>query len=216
MSETAWDAMDAFIEETLLGEDAVLDRALAACRAAGLPDIAVSPAQGKMLMLLARMCGARRILEVGALGGYSAIWLARALPADGELVTLEYEPRHANVARSNLSAAGFGDIARVEVGAAIDLLPRLAAPFDFTFIDADKAGYPAYFEWAVKLSRPGSVIVLDNMVREGRVLNPGGEPNAEGARRTYADIAADPRVEATTIQTVGAKGWDGFCLVRVI
>jgi predicted O-methyltransferase YrrM len=215
MSEAAWSAMDDYIGEVLLGPDTALERALAESRAAGLPDIAVSPAQGKMLMLLAQMQGARRILEIGTLGGYSAIWLARALPTDGELVTLEYEPRHAEVARRNLAAAGFAGRAKVSVGAAIDLLPTLRGPFDFVFVDADKASYPAYLEWSVKLSRPGGVIVLDNMVRAGRVLDPMGEPNAEGARRTYAAIAADPRLDATAIQTVGAKGWDGFCLVRV-
>lgn len=215
MSQEAWSDVDRYITENLLGPDPALDAALADSDRAGLPAIAVAPPQGKLLMLLAQMAGARRILEVGTLGGYSTIWLARALPADGRLVTLEYEPHHAEVARRNLARAGLADRVEVKVGAAIDTLPKLEGPFDFIFLDADKAGYPAYFEWSLKLSRPGTVIVADNVVREGRMLAPRGEPNAEGVRRFYELVAACPRVTATAVQTVGAKGWDGFCLVRV-
>jgi len=215
MNFDSWTAVDHFIADALLGPDKVLDEVLAESEAAGLPPIAVAPPQGKMLMLLAQIAGARRILEVGTLGGYSTVWLARALPPNGELVSLEYAPRHAEVARRNLARAGFADRVEVKVGAAIDILPTLTGPFDFIFLDADKAGYPAYFEWAVKLARPGTVIVADNVVREGRVLDPSGEPNAEGVRRFYDLVAAEPRVTATAIQTVGLKGWDGFCLARV-
>jgi predicted O-methyltransferase YrrM len=215
MSKTQWEAVDAFIDEALLGPDPVLEATLAQSRGWGLPEINVAPNQGKFLMLLAQIQGARRILEIGTLGGYSTIWLARALPADGELVTLEYEPRHAEVARRNLDAAGLACPVEIKVGPALETLPTLEGPFDFVFIDADKTGYPAYFEWALRLSRPGSVIVADNVVREGRVLDPKGEPNAEAVHRMYALVAADPRVSATAVQTVGVKGWDGFCLMRV-
>jgi predicted O-methyltransferase YrrM len=215
MSEVDWTAVDNYIAEVLLADDPVLEAALAGSRAAGLPDIAVAPNQGKLLMLLAQMQGARRILEIGTLGGYSAIWLARALPPDGELVTLEYDPRHAEVARRNLAAAGLACGVEVRVGDARATLATLEGPFDFVFIDADKASYPTYFEWALKLSRPGAAIVVDNVIREGRVLDPKGDPNAEGVRRMNALIAAEPRVSATAVQTVGVKGWDGFCLIRV-
>jgi predicted O-methyltransferase YrrM len=196
--------------------DPILDAALADSAAAGLPAINVAPNQGKLLMLLAQMAGARRILEIGTLGGYSAIWLARALPKDGQLVTLEYAPKHAEVARRNIARAGFKDQVEVKVGAASDILPGLAGPFDFIFIDADKTGYPDYFRQAVRLSRPGTVIVADNVVRGGRVLQPGDDPNALAVRRMNELIAAEPRVAATAVQTVGSKGWDGFCLMRIV
>jgi predicted O-methyltransferase YrrM len=215
MSDDAWAKVDAFLNETLLGPDPVLDAALADSAAAGLPPINVAPNQGKMLMLLAQAAGARRILEVGTLGGYSTIWLARALPADGRLVTLEYSPKHAEVARANLARAGFAGQVEVRVGAASETLPALEGPFDFIFIDADKPGYPDYFRRALKLSRPGTVIVTDNMIRAGKVADPQGDANAEGVRRMLELAAAEPRVDATAVQTVGAKGWDGFCLIRV-
>jgi predicted O-methyltransferase YrrM len=210
-----WSAVDAYLVETLQGEDPVLEAALADSAAAGLPAINVAPNQGKLLQLLAQIQGARRILEIGTLGGYSTIWLARALPADGRLITLEYAPRHAEVARRNLARAGLADRVEVKVGAAVETLPTLEGPFDFVFIDADKANYPAYFAGALKLARPGAVIVADNVVRRGKVIAPDGDADALGVRRMHELIAAEPRVSATAIQTVGAKGWDGFTLVRV-
>jgi predicted O-methyltransferase YrrM len=215
MSNDAWNAVDRYLTETLLAPDPALDAALADSHAGGLPAINVAPNQGKLLMLLAQMAGAGRILEIGTLGGYSTIWLARALPPEGSLVTLEYEPRHAEVARKNLARAGFAAQVEVKVGAAIDTLPGLDGPFDFIFIDADKNNYPDYFRWSLKLARPGTVIVADNVVRAGKVLEPGDDANALGVRRMNELIAAEPRVTATAVQTVGSKGWDGFCLVRV-
>jgi len=215
MSQTGWAAVDDYLVEALLEADPVLDAALADSDAAGLPQIAVAPNQGKLLMLLAQTCGARRILEIGTLGGYSAIWLARALPADGRLVSLEYDPRHAEVARKNLARAGFAGRAEVRVGRGVDLLPQVEGPIDFTFIDADKASNPDYFEGALRLSRAGSLIVVDNVVRGGAVTDPNGDANVQGIRRMNAMIAAEPRVTATAVQTVGSKGWDGFCLIRV-
>jgi len=215
MSQEAWNQVDDYIVDTLLTADPVLDAALADSAAAGLPAINVAPNQGKLLMLLAQMAGARRILEIGTLGGYSTIWLARALPAGGRLVTLEYAPNHAEVARRNLARAGFAEQVEVKVGAALDTLPGLQGPFDFIFIDADKSSYPDYFLWSLRLARPGAVIVADNVVRAGKVLQPGNDANALGVRRMNEMIAAEPRVAATAVQTVGAKGWDGFCLIRV-
>jgi predicted O-methyltransferase YrrM len=215
MSEEAWTAVDRLLVETLLPPDAVLTAALADSDAGGLPAINVAPNQGKLLMLLAQMAGARRILEVGTLGGYSTIWLARALPADGRLTTLEYSPKHAEVARRNIERAGFADRVEVKVGAAIDTLPTLTGAYDFVFIDADKQGYPDYFRWAVKLSQPGTVIVADNVVRAGKVLAPAGDAMAEGVLRMMELAAAEPRISATAVQTVGSKGWDGFALIRV-
>jgi predicted O-methyltransferase YrrM len=215
MNQDAWTKVDGYLTKALLAPDPVLDAALADSAAAGLPAINVAPNQGKLLMLLAQMAGARRILEIGTLGGYSTIWLARALPADGQLVSLEYDPRHAEVARKNLARAGFERQVEVKVGSAIDTLPGLDGPFDFIFIDADKSGYPDYFRWSLKLARPGTVIVADNVVRAGKVLQPGDDANALGVLRMNELIAAEPRVAATAVQTVGSKGWDGFCLVRV-
>jgi predicted O-methyltransferase YrrM len=215
-----WAAVDHLVGAQLLGEDAALRAALEANAAAGLPGIDVSPAQGKMLHLLARLAGARRILEIGTLGGYSTIWLARALPADGRLVTLELQQRHAEVARSNLERAGCADRVDVRTGPALDTLAAMRAagepPFDLVFIDADKPSNPAYFEAALALSRPGTAIVVDNVVREGAVADAASEdPKVVGTRAMFAAIAARPDVSATVIQTVGVKKWDGFLLAVV-
>lgn len=216
MDQDAFTAVDAYLTEALLDRDEVLDQALSDARAAGLPMINVAPNQGKMLQILAASLGAQRILEIGALAGYSTIWLARALPPDGQLVTLEFSPKHAEVARRNLQRAGLADRVEIRVGRALESLPDLRSPFDFVFIDADKENNPGYFEWALKLSRPGTLIVVDNVVREGRVTSHLGEPAVDGIRRMNELIAAEPRVTATAVQTVGSKGWDGFCLVRVL
>lgn len=216
MNQDAFTAVDAYLVEALLERDEILDQALSDSRAAGLPAINVAPNQGKLLQLLAEMVGATRILEIGTLGGYSTIWLARALPPDGQLITLEYEPKHAEVARRNIQRAGLADRVEVKVGPAIETLPSLRGHFDFSFIDADKASNPDYFAWALKLSRPGSVIVVDNVVREGRVVDAKGDEAIQGIRRMNAMVAAEPRVTATAVQTVGSKGWDGFCLIRVL
>lgn len=218
MTEPAWTEVDRYLLDTLHGDDPVLAEVLRRNQLAGLPAIDVSALQGRLLHLLARMHGAKRILEVGTLGGYSAIWLARALPDDGHLITLEYEPAHADVARSNLAAAGVASKVDVRVGAALDTLPQLQplAPFDFIFIDADKPNYPGYVDWAVRLSRPGSVIVLDNVVRRGAIVDAhGGDANVEGTRAALQWLGQHPRLRSTAIQTVGAKGWDGFALAIV-
>lgn len=220
MSATLWAEMDDYIVERLLPADPVLEEALAASTAAGLPAISVSAAQGQMLHLFARMIGAKRILEIGTLGGYSAIFLARALPADGKLVTLEFEPRHAEVAAANLARAGLSDKVDLRVGRAIDTLPKLEVegqgPFDLVFIDADKPSNPDYLHWALRLSRPGTVIICDNVVRSGKVLDAEStDANVIGVRRLFDLAGADPRLSATAVQTVGAKGYDGFALLRV-
>ncbi|MFG1381863.1 O-methyltransferase [Xanthobacter versatilis] len=220
MSATLWAEMDDYIVERLLPADPVLEEALAASAKAGLPAISVSAAQGQMLHLFARMIGARRILEIGTLGGYSAIFLARALPADGKLVTLEFEPRHAEVARANLARAGLSDKVDLRVGRAIDTLPKLEAegqgPFDLIFIDADKPSNPDYLHWALRLSRPGTVIICDNVVRSGKVLDSeSSDANVIGVRRLFDLAGADPRLSSTAVQTVGAKGYDGFALLLV-
>ena len=216
----AWSAVDRYFGELLTPLDPALDEALAASTAAGLPAIAVTPLQGKLLHLLARMQRPRAILEVGTLGGYSTIWLARALEPGGRVVTLELDPKHAEVAQANLARAGVAGAVELRVGRAIDALPRLAAegrgPFDFIFIDADKAGIPEYFEWAVKLARPGTAIVVDNVVRDGAVVDATStDANVLGVRRFAEKLAGDARVSATTVQTVGAKGYDGFTLAVV-
>ncbi|SDC08776.1 O-methyltransferase [Actinokineospora iranica] len=218
MTETLWTTVDDYLCAALLPEDPILDAALRRCDAAGLPPIAVAPNQGKLLNLLARVRGARRVLEIGTLGGYSAIWLGRALPPRGRLVTLEFDPRHAEVARENLAEAGLGGIAEVRVGAALETLPTLVddEPFDFVFIDADKPNNPHYFTWALRLTRPGGVIVVDNVVRGGAIADAGSaDPAVVGTRALHELIAAEPRVEATAVQTVGAKGHDGFTLILV-
>ena len=215
-----WREVDRYVVDQLVVTDPGLTLALSDSAAAGLPAINVAPNQGKLLHLWARMVGARSILEVGTLGGYSTIWLARALPAGGRLVTLEAEPRHAEVAAANLDRAGVGDVVDIVVGPALDTLPVLAeegrGPFDLTFIDADKSGNADYFQWAVRLSRPGSVIVVDNVVRGGAVADAGSDdPAVVGTRRLFEAVASEPRVSATAVQTVGSKGHDGFLLAIV-
>ena len=211
-------AVDNYIAAKLLGADLVLDAALAAAAAAGLPPIGVAPVQGKLLHLLVQMAGARRVLEVGTLGGYSTIWLARALPAGGRLVTLEIDAAHAAVARANLERAGLAALVEVRTGPALDSLQAMppTEPFDFVFIDADKANNAAYLAHALRLSRPGTVIVVDNVVREGRLLDADSDdPRVIGSRALFDAVAAEPRLSATAIQTVGAKHWDGFLLAVV-
>ena len=220
MSEELWSAVDSYLVERLLGADPVLDAALKANADAGLPSIDVSPTQGKLLHLLARMRGAKRILEIGTLGGYSTIWLARALPADGKLISLEFEPKHARVARGNIESAGLAGRVEVRVGAALDSLPKLhaegAEPFDFIFVDADKENIPAYFEWSLRMARAGTAIVVDNVVREGEIIDADSvDPRVQGCRRFYEMLSGDQRVSATAIQTVGSKGHDGFALLVV-
>jgi len=219
MGGDLWTAVDDYFDDALVPSDPVLDAALAAGEEAGLPRIGVAPNQGKMLQLLARTQGARRILEVGTLAGYSTIWLARALPADGILITLEIDPKHAEVARANIERAGFGDRVALRLGPALATLPKIAAEgrtFDMVFIDADKPANADYFTWAVELSRPGTLIVVDNVVRRGEVIDPGrDDPDVVGVRRLNDVIRADPRVTALAIQTVGRKGHDGFVLARV-
>jgi predicted O-methyltransferase YrrM len=220
MTEQTWIAVERYITDLLVPPDPALDGALAASDAAGLPPIAVDPAQGKFLMLLAMIADARAILEIGTLGAYSTIWLARALPATGELVTLELDPGHAEVARANIAEAGLADLVDIRVGPALDSLAALDSegegPFDLVFVDADKAGYPAYLDWALKLTCPGSVIVFDNVVRDGEVIDAAStDPGVVGTRRLLDMLAAEPRVSATAIQTVGSKGHDGFALALV-
>ena len=215
VTQPLWSAVDDYWTTKLHAPDDALDAATADSAAGGLPPIAVTAPMGKFLHLLARAAGARRILEIGTLGGYSTIWLARALPPDGRLITLEYEAKHAEVARRNIERAGLAGRVEVMVGAAMETLPSLKGPFDFIFIDADKPSNPDYFQCALKLSRPGSVIVVDNVIRSGGVANPKGDASARGTRRMNEMIAAEPRVMATAVQTVGSKGWDGFCLIRV-
>ena len=217
MSDPVWTAVDDYIADHLIGHDDALEAALAANAAGGLPAIDVSTAQGKMLHLLARMAGARRILEVGTLGGYSTIWLARALPDEGRLVTLELEPHHAEVARSNIARAGFAEKVDLRVGPAIESLNAMIAvgegPFDFIFIDADKPGNVAYLRAAIALGRPGTTIIVDNVVREGGVLDADSDDERiQGTRALFAAVAAEPQLSATAVQTVGAKKWDGFLL----
>ena len=216
-----WTAVDDYFTGLLRPSDPVLDESLAASAAAGLPAIQVSPLQGRLLRLLAQTQGARSILEIGTLGGYSTIWLARALPADGRLVTLEYESRHAEVARDNLARAGLADMVEVRVGAALESLLQLEAesrgPFDGIFIDADKPAYPEYLSWSLRLSRPGSLIIADNVVRNGAVIDAGShDAGVQGIRRFHELLAAEPRLSATVVQTVGVKGYDGFALARVL
>lgn len=221
MAIDQWTEVDDYISNLLVASDSVLEQALIDSRMAGLPPIHVSPNQGKLLQILARALRARSILEIGTLGGYSAIWMGRALPADGHLITLEANPLHAEVARTNIGRAGLNHIVSVRPGKALDTLPVLAeeklGPFDLTFIDADKPNNPGYFEWALKLSHRGSVIVVDNVVRNGAVQDPNSsDPNVLGVRRMNELIAAEPRVSATAIQTVGSKGYDGFAVILVV
>jgi predicted O-methyltransferase YrrM len=211
-----WDEVDRYISDTLVQPDAALSAALEASNAAGLPAISVSPAHGKLLWLLARTLQAKRILEIGTLGGYSAIWLARGLAPGGRLITLEALDKHAAVARENLARAGLADTVDVRLGPALDTLPHLAGPFDLVFIDADKQNNAEYFRWALTLSRRGSLIVVDNVVRDGAVVDARSRDAAvQGVRQLYELMAAEPRVAATAVQTVGVKGYDGFAVALV-
>jgi predicted O-methyltransferase YrrM len=217
MTQSTWSAVDDYISSLYVPSDPALDAALAASDAANLPAINVTPNQGKLLMLLATLHGARTILEFGTLGGYSTIWLACALPPDGKIVTLEYDPKHAAVARQNIARAGFTDRVDVRVGKALDLLPAIEAehlhPFDLFFLDADKPNNPNYLEWSIRLSRPGSVIIADNVVRDGAVLDAqSSDASVQGIRRFNEMFASHPRIQATAVQTVGSKGYDGFAI----
>jgi predicted O-methyltransferase YrrM len=221
MTQELWTSVDRYICDLFVPPDSGLDGALEASAAGGLPAIQVSPAQGKLLCLLARLMGARNILEIGTLGGYSTIWLARGLVKGGRVVTLEYDTKHADVARSNIARAGLANMVELRLGRAVDTLPQLAAegrgPFDLIFIDADKQGYPLYLEWSLKLARIGTLIVADNVVRDGKVIDPASEDtNVQGVRRFNELVAADARLSATIIQTVGAKGYDGLAFAQVV
>ncbi len=221
MSQEIWTAVDSYISATLLPSDSVLHEVLKNNTASGLPQIDLAPNQGKLLYLLAKIRGAKRILEIGTLGGYSTIWLARALPSDGTLVTLELDPKHAEVAKANIAHAGFASKVELRLGPALESLSKLheevAPHFDFIFIDADKSGYPAYLDWSLRLSKPGSVIVADNVIRDGAVIDAdSNDPSVQGVRRFLEKVAADPRLEATALQTVGTKGYDGFALALVV
>jgi caffeoyl-CoA O-methyltransferase len=214
-----WIAVDEYITG-LFPSDPALEMVLQATRAAGMPQINVSPVQGRLLHVLALTCGARKILEIGTLAGYSAIWMARALPADGKLITLEADPKHADVARANIAHAGLADRIEVRLGVALEALPQIAAegegPFDLIFIDADKMNLTTYFDWAVRLARPGSLIIADNVIRSGEVLNASGaDVGLQGVRRFNEALAADRRVTATIVQMVGSKGYDGMALAVV-
>ncbi len=220
METERWRAVEDYFSDLLVRPDAALTAAIERSEAAGLPAISVSPSQGKLLHLLARAIGASRILEVGTLGGYSAIWLARALPDDGYLLTLEADPAHAEVARANLAGVGVADLVEVRIGRALDALPQIAAerqgPFDLVFIDADKPSTADYFQWALRLSRPGSLIVVDNVVRGGEIIDAtASDLGIAGIRRFNELLAAEPRVSAAAIQTVGSKGYDGFAIALV-
>jgi predicted O-methyltransferase YrrM len=217
VSEELWASVETYIDGLLIPSDPVLEAAVSASEAAGLPAIAVTPGQGKLLYLLARIQRARRILEIGTLAGYSTLWMARALPAEGCIVTLEADPKHCEVAQANLARGDVAPLIDLRLGRALDTLPELAAeglePFDMVFIDADKENTEAYFRWALRLSRAGAVIVVDNVIREGEVADPdSSDPRVQGIQRFNEAVATDPRVEATTIQTVGSKGYDGFTL----
>jgi predicted O-methyltransferase YrrM len=217
-TDALWTGVDAFIADNLVPGDEALDAALKASEAAGLPPINVAPNQGKLLMLLAQAIGARLILEIGTLGGYSTIWLARGLSPDGRLISLEANEDYAEVARANIAHAGLAGRVEIRIGRAQDTLPGLAseAPFDLIFIDADKPGTPGYFQWAVRLARRGSLIIVDNVVREGEVLDVESRDKSVQAMRRFFELAAtDPRVSGTAIQTVGAKGHDGLAVLLV-
>jgi len=220
MTQEQWTRVDDYISSLMLPADTALEAALTASSAAGLPAINVAPNQGKFLSLLAQMQGAARILEIGTLAGYSTIWLARALPSSGRLVSLELDPKHAQVAQANLDRAGLSALVEIRVGRALDSLAALVnegvPPFDFVFIDADKQSIPDYFQWSLKLTRPGSVIVVDNVIRKGAVLDAASsDANVQGVRRFNEIVSKTPSVSATTVQTVGSKGYDGFALIRV-
>jgi predicted O-methyltransferase YrrM len=220
MNQERWDAVDEYIKEVVVRPDAALDAAMEASAAAGLPPISVSPSHGKFLFVLARTVGAKSILEIGTLGGYSTIWMARGLVAGGRVVTLEADAKHAEVACANFVRAGVSDAIELRLGKALDSLPQVATdgrgPFDLIFIDADKANIPEYFRWGLKLSRVGSLIIVDNVVRDGEVIHAASsDPNIQGVRRFNEMLASEPRVSATEIQTVGSKGYDGFAIAVV-
>ena len=221
MNEEHWTTVDDFISDMLVPPDPALDEALRASAEGGLPAIQVSPVLGKLLHILAKVRGARTILEIGTLGGYSTIWLARALPAGGHLITLEADPKHAEVAHANIARAGLADVVELRLGKALDVLPQLAAekrgPFDLVFIDADKVSTPEYFAWALRLCRAGSLIIADNVVRKGALADANStDPSVLGMRRLHEMLDGEKRVSATTIQTVGCKGYDGFTLALVL
>jgi predicted O-methyltransferase YrrM len=221
MTQQLWTSVDDYITGLFVPLDPVMQETLATSEAAGLPFISVAPNEGKLLMLLAQLCGARNILEIGTLGGYSTIWLARGMASGGSLITLEASAKHAEIARANIARAGLTGSVEVRVGPAGDTLPQLAAegrgPFDLIFIDADKESYSEYLAWALKLSRPGTLIIADNVVREGKILDPADDdPRVQGARRFNQLLADEPRVKATVIQTVGGKGHDGMAIAVVI
>ncbi|MEO6806263.1 MAG: O-methyltransferase [Edaphobacter sp.] len=220
MSQELWTAVDHYLVENLIPHDPILDETLQANAAAGLPTIDVAPNQGKLLHLLARIRGARRILEIGTLGGYSTIWLARALPSDGRLITLEAAPKHAEVAKANIARAGLSSLVELRLGPALDSLAQLqkeaAHPFDLIFIDADKENMPKYLEWSLRLSRPGTIILVDNVIRDGAVIDPKDpDPRVQGVRRFFEMVGANPHLDATSLQTVGSKGYDGFAIAIV-
>jgi predicted O-methyltransferase YrrM len=220
MDQDLWNSVDQFLTDTLVHPDQALDAAVKANTTGGLPAIDVAPNQGKLLYLLARIQGATRILEVGTLGGYSTIWMARALPSNGRLVTLELDPKHAAVAAANIEKAGLSSLVDLWVGPALESLARLhadkPAPFDLIFLDADKPNNPAYLEWAIQLSRPGTIIIGDNVIRDGAILNPNDpDPRVSGTRTFLERLGSHPRLEATALQTVGSKGYDGFAIAIV-
>ncbi len=220
MTQELWTSVDAYLTDTLVRQDQHLDNAVAASDAGGLPSIQVSPPQGKLLEIMIQMMGARNILEVGTLGGYSTIWMTRSLPDDGRMVTLEIDPKHADVARENFKRAGLEEKIDLRVGNARDILPKMIedgyGPFDFVFIDADKASNPDYFGWALEMSRPGTVIIVDNVIRDGHVVEEDStDESVKGVRRLNELMANSPRVTATALQTVGVKGYDGFSVAIV-
>jgi predicted O-methyltransferase YrrM len=220
MSQQLWTDVDRYLTETLVPADPILEATMRANQAAKLPSIDVAPNQGKLLYLLARMQNARRILEIGTLGGYSTIWMARALPPDGRLISLEFDARHAKVAAANIKNAEMEAVVEIRVGPALESLPRLeaegAGPFNLIFIDADKSNNPGYLDWAVRLSRSGTVILVDNVIRDGAVIDPEDtDPDVRGTRLMFERMGADSRLEATAWQTVGSKGYDGFAMARV-
>jgi len=220
MAQDQWTAVDSYIEKLFIAPDFALEAALDSSKAAGLPTINVSPAQGKLLHLLARMQGAHKILELGTLGGYSTIWLARALPPDGRLISLEIDPKRAEIARANIARAELASVVEIRVGRATDSMQRLLAessgPFDLIFIDADKPGYAEYLQWALKLSRAGTLILADNVIRKGAVADPtSADENVQGIRKFNEALAAEKRVTTSVIQTVGSKGYDGLALILV-
>jgi predicted O-methyltransferase YrrM len=221
MTQQLWTSVDDYITDLFVPFDPVMQEAIATSEAAGLPSISVAPNEGKLLMLFAQLCGARRILEIGTLGGYSTIWLARGMASGGSLITLEASAKHAEIASINIARAGLASVVEVRIGPAGETLPQLAAeghgPFDLIFIDADKEGYPEYFAWSLKLARTGTLIIADNVIRDGEILDPtSSDARVQGIRRFNQLLANEPRVRATLIQTVGRKGYDGMAIAIVI